>query len=151
MRSPYRAAISLACVVLVSWFEFSTAESPSLDSCTLLVRLFNEPFDDETNVQTVPLTFDARIAMRAEIESVEHGVCEFQPGSRFVFLIHSPIRTLGGYWFHDKRFYLTLSPSDTENIERKWDLVGIDAIGNRIVSGDRDPRGRDSRPLNSSR
>jgi hypothetical protein len=92
----------------------------------LLVRLFNSPFDDEANVPTVPLTSDARIAMRAEIESVELGTCEFQSGDRVIFLIHSPTRTLGGYWFDDKRFFLSLAPSDTENTDREWDLMGID-------------------------
>jgi len=126
MRSPRPAAIPLVFVLLVSCCGLGTAESSPSEPCTLLVRLFNSPFDDETNVPTIPLTFDARIAMRAEIESVVLGTCAFKSGDRIVFLIHSPTRTMGGYWFDDKRFFLSLAPSDTENTDREWDLIGID-------------------------
>ena len=96
MRSPRPAAIPLVCVLLVSCCGFSTAESSPSEPCTLLVRLINSPFNDEAKVPTIPLTFDARIAMRAEIESVEIGTCAFKPGDRIVFLIHSPTQTMGG-------------------------------------------------------
>jgi hypothetical protein len=108
-----------------SGFTVQAASSPE-GTCTLLVRLFNEPFDDEADIPTIPLTFDAHIALGAQVEGVVDGACDFSAGDRTVFLIHSPTRTLGGYWFHDSRFYLTLSPSHTESTARQWDLAGID-------------------------
>jgi hypothetical protein len=126
MKSPRGVATTLAFAVLVACGGWISAAPTPEESCTLLVRLFNDPFEDETTVPTIPLTFDARIAIRAEVEGVDQGDCGFSRGDRAVFLIHSPTRTFGGYWFHDKRFFLTIKPSDSENTAREWDLTGID-------------------------
>jgi hypothetical protein len=129
MRPTSRAVIALATTMCVSLCcvvqANSTPEIPAR-TCILLVRLFNEPFEDESAIPQIPLTFDAHIAIRAEVEETVSESCNFSAGDRAVFLIHSPTRTLGGYWFHDKRFYLTLVPSHSEEPGRTWDLVGVD-------------------------
>jgi hypothetical protein len=101
----------------------SPVEPPSQKSCTALVTLFNKRFADESQVSHLPLTYDPRFAIRALVNEVIAGACPFSPKDRAIFLIHSPSLTFGGYWFHNKQFYVTLEGSRTG---RQWTLAGID-------------------------
>ena len=103
---------------------FSRAATPK--SCTALVTLFNEPFDDESRVSHFPLGHDANIATRALVNKIIVGTCPFSAKERIIFLIHSPSRTFGGSWFHNQQFYLTLEPSAEFRTGRQWDLAGTD-------------------------
>ena len=126
LRACWLGTLALG-ILLAAPVRVAVAASPSPPkSCTLLVTLLNKPFSDESGVPVVPLTFDARIAIRAVIDEVVLGSCGFAARERVVFLIHSPSMTFGGYWFHDKQFFVTLRASDEAETGRRWDLVGLD-------------------------
>jgi hypothetical protein len=122
-KTPLLVSIALATMFSLG---LDAQETRGSDSCTLLATLYNKPFPNEDEVPQVQITFDAHIAVRAEVERVVLGSCGFSPGDRVTFLIHSPTRMLGGYWFHDKRVYLTLRASDQPKTDRQWDLAGLD-------------------------
>jgi len=96
--TPRFAFLGLAVVVssVVVSGAASPAGPPCPKSCTALVTLFNEPFDDESRVSHFPLGHDANIASRALVNKIIAGTCPFSPKERIIFLIHSPSRTFGG-------------------------------------------------------
>lgn len=101
--------------------DASPAKPPRSKLCTALVTLRNEPFADESRLPQLPITYDANFAVRASVNEVLAGACPFSAKDRVVLFIHSPAMTFGGYWFHNKQFYITLEPSG-----RQWALAGID-------------------------
>jgi len=126
-----RAFSRNAAVLLASWLGVfagpaAASSEPQAEPCTLLVTLYNRPFDDEHDIPTVPLTSDANIVIRAAIREVVDGTCAFDEGQRLVFAIHSPSMTFGGYWFSDQDFFLMLRRSEQKVTGREWDLIGLD-------------------------
>lgn len=107
-----------------------TPDSPRPATCTVLATFYNDPFENEKDVPTFPITYDPMFAIHAVIDKMIAGDCPFASQARVIFVIHSPSLTFGGYWYDAKQFFLTIEPydgpGDDGETQRRWTLIGLD-------------------------
>jgi hypothetical protein len=88
-----------------------TRYQPMAGDFSILCTLFNGPPPGQKNSPSpIPITYDPRFIIGAQLESVTLGTSPWPMGSTVQFLIHSPSLLFGGYGFSGRKYVLTFSP-----------------------------------------
>lgn len=90
------------------------------------------------DVPAIPITSDARFAVRVKVEKVLSGVSPWKLGSEQLLLIHSPARMFGKHAMKEERYRLTFEegPKPANDRDCRYCVVGLERL-----KDERSPKG----------